>query len=73
MPAVRTAVLRILSRTGEELTRAQLQEQSGLPETTIRRVEEDLVVLGLANHRKDSSNKWLVRERGTVSEYGEIP
>ena len=37
-----------------------MQETTGLPETTIRRVEEDLVVLGLAERRK-SEGIWHVR------------
>jgi hypothetical protein len=73
VPAVRSAVIHLLSRQdGNELTRAELQEKTGLPETTIRRVEEDLVVLGLAEHRKesDSSNsRWLIRESALAAEY----
>jgi len=73
VPAVRSAVIHLLSRQeGYELTRAELQEKTGLPETTIRRVEEDLVVLGLAEHRKesDSSNsRWLIKESALAAEY----
>jgi hypothetical protein len=51
--------------------------KTGLPETTIRRVEEDLVVLGLADHRKDASNKWRVSQSDVAREYwrdtGETP
>ena len=36
------------------LTYAQLEEKTGLPPTTVRRVVEDLVVLGLAEQRKES-------------------
>jgi hypothetical protein len=69
VPAVRSAVIRLLSRQeGYELTRADLQEKTGLPETTVRRVEEDLVVLGLATHRKDK-NKWLIAESKLAAEY----
>jgi len=69
VPAVRSAVIRLLSRQeGTELTRAELQEKTGLPETTVRRVEEDLVVLGLATHRKDH-NKWLIAESALAGEY----
>jgi DNA-binding IclR family transcriptional regulator len=50
--------------------------KTGLPETTIRRVEEDLVVLGLADHRK-ASNKWRVSQSDVAREYwrdtGETP
>jgi hypothetical protein len=73
VPAVRSAVIHLLSRQdGDELTRAELQERTGLPETTIRRVEEDLVVLGLAEHRKekDAANaRWLIRESKLAAEY----
>ena len=70
VPAVRSAVIRLLSREeGRELTRAELQERTGLPETTVRRVVEDLVVLGLATQRKDQSGKWLVQEAGLARDY----
>jgi len=75
VPAVRASVIRLLSRyPGEELTRADLQEKTGLPESTVRRVEEDLVVLGLAEHRKDGdaqSARWLIRESRIGAEYWE--
>lgn len=69
VPAVRSAVIRLLSwQDGNELTRAELQEKTGLPETTIRRVVEDVVVLGLAEQRKDGG-KWLVRESDLARDY----
>jgi hypothetical protein len=49
-----------------------LQEETGLPETTVRRVEEDLIVLGLAEHRKDS-NRWLVRSSEITRGYWTVP
>ncbi len=73
VPAVRSAVIHLLARLeGSELTRAELQERTGLPETTIRRVEEDLVVLGLAEHRKenDAQNaRWLIKESTLAANY----
>ena len=69
VPAVRSAVIRLLSRQeGQELTRAELQEKTGLPETTLRRVEEDLVVLGLATHRKEK-NVWVVSQSEIAQKY----
>jgi hypothetical protein len=77
VPAVRSAVIHLLARhEGEELTRAELMERTGLPETTIRRVEEDLVVLGLAEHRKESdatNARWLIRESTVAREYWDSP
>ena len=70
VPAVRSAVMRLLSRHDEELSRADLIEKTGLPETTVRRVVEDLVVLGLAKLRKDN-NKWLVQESRAAADYWE--
>jgi hypothetical protein len=70
VPAVRTALVRLLWRMeGDALTRAQLQEETGLPETTVRRVVEDLVVLGLAEQRKDASGKWLVWQSDLAGAY----
>lgn len=70
VPAVRSAVIRLLSRyEGESLTLAELQEKTGLPETTVRRVVEDLVVLGLVTRRKDPSGKWLVAEAVLARDY----
>jgi hypothetical protein len=73
VPAVRTAVMGMLAAAdGGELTRAELQERTGLPETTVRRVEEDLVVLGLAQHRKGDKGLWLVSESTVAAEYGDV-
>jgi len=73
VPAVRTSLLRILSTAECALSRAEVQEFSGLPETTVRRVEEDLVVLGLVDRRKDSSGKWMVEASQTITDYGAMP
>jgi hypothetical protein len=70
VPAVRAAVIRLLGRMeGVSLTMAELQEKTGLPETTVRRVVEDLVVLGLATRKKDKSGKWLVAESTLAGDY----
>lgn len=70
VPAVRSAVIRLLSRQdGGELTRAELQERTGLPETTVRRVVEDLVVLGLADQRKGEDGRWHIRESSLAHVY----
>jgi hypothetical protein len=73
VPAVRVAVIRLLSRQdGNELTFADLEEKTGLPSTTVRRVVEDLVVLGLVDQRKETAaqnSRWLVRESLTASDY----
>jgi hypothetical protein len=73
VPAVRSAVIRLLGRMeGSPLTMAELQERTGLPETTVRRVVEDLVVLGLAQRRKDGKDgggKWLIWESRLAGEY----
>jgi hypothetical protein len=73
VPAVRTTLLRILLTAECALSRAQLQERSGLPDTTVRRVEEDLVVLGLADHRKNDSGKWMVEASQVITDYGAMP
>jgi DNA-binding IclR family transcriptional regulator len=66
-------VIRLLSRQdGNELTFADLEEKTGLPSTTVRRVVEDLVVLGLVDQRKETAaqnSRWLVRESLTASDY----
>jgi uncharacterized membrane protein len=68
VPAVRSAVIRLLSRQNDELTRAELQEKTGLPSTTINRVVEDLVVLGLADQHKEN-NKWMIVQSSTARDY----
>jgi hypothetical protein len=70
VPAVRMALIRLLGRmNGEPLTMAELQERTGLPETTVRRVVEDLVVLGLAQRAKNESGHWRVWESRLAGEY----
>lgn len=73
VPAVRSAVIHMLSRAeGMSLSYAELEERTGLPSTTVRRVVEDLVVLGLADRRKegDAANaRWLISESGLARYY----
>lgn len=73
VPAVRSAVIHLLSRQeGFSLTYAELEEKTGLPKTTVRRVVEDLVVLGLASQRKegDAANaRWLITESALARDY----
>jgi hypothetical protein len=71
VPAVRSAVIRLLANRDDELSRADLIERTGLPQTTVIRVVEDLVVLGLAKQRKDDSGKWLIRQSRTAADYWE--
>jgi NrS-1 polymerase HBD domain/IclR helix-turn-helix domain len=73
VPAVRTSLLRILSTAECALSRAQVQERSGLPESTVRRTEEDLVVLGLVDRHKNDSGKWMVEPSQAITDYGAIP
>jgi hypothetical protein len=70
VPAVRTTVMAALARRGGlSATRAELEEETDLPSSTVRRVEEDLGLLGLVDRTKDSSGKWIVAERDLVREY----
>ena len=68
VPAVRCQIIDLLSRAESAVTYSDLQEQTGLPETTVKRVVEDLHVLGLASRWKDS-NKWLVEQSARAAEY----
>lgn len=73
VPAVRTTVLRLLSREPGELTRAELAGQTGLPQTTVVRVTEDLAMLELATQRKNESGHWMIAASPTLRGYGELP
>ena len=80
VPAVRSAVIRLLARQeGIAIPYSDLEERTGLPKTTVRRVVEDLVVLGLAEQRKegDAANaRWLISESRLAADYwdrGESP
>ena len=50
------------------MTRAELQEKTGLPETTLAACRGDLVVLGLATHRKEK-NVWVVSQSEIAQKY----
>jgi uncharacterized membrane protein len=75
VPAVRSAVIHLLARqAGASLKIAELEEKTGLPKTTINRVVEDLVVLGLAKRWKQGSSDnapWLVAESRLAADYWE--
>jgi hypothetical protein len=45
-----------------------MQEKTGLPETTVKRVVEDLHVLDLAVRWK-ASNRWFVKQSKLTAEY----
>jgi putative DNA primase/helicase len=68
VPAVRCQVIELLSRCAAAVTYSDLQEQTGLPETTVKRVVEDLHVLGLAKRWKDA-NRWLVEQSTLAVDY----
>jgi hypothetical protein len=73
VPAVRSAVICLLARYADEpLAYSDLEEKTGLPKTTVRRVVEDLVVLGLASHQKESSAgnaRWLISQSTLAADY----
>ena len=52
VPAVRCSVLDCLGRQVAPVPYSVLQEETGLPENTCKRIAEDLVVLGLARRTK---------------------
>jgi DNA-binding IclR family transcriptional regulator len=61
-------VIDCLSRQSEPVDNAKIQEETGLPETTAKRVVEDLVALRLARRRKDS-NKWYIEQTDEARVY----
>jgi DNA-binding MarR family transcriptional regulator len=68
VPAVRCSVIGCLARQGEPVDNSTIQEETGLPETTAKRVVEDLVALKLARRQKDSG-KWYVEQTAIAREY----
>jgi hypothetical protein len=68
VPAVRCQLIELLARHQDELTTAQLQEGTDLPDSTLRRTVEDLVALGLVTRRKDN-NRWLVKQGDLLADY----
>lgn len=68
VPAVRCAVIETLSRLGEPVPLSRIEEETGLPDKTVRRVVEDVVALKLARRTKDSG-KWYVEQSVIAHEY----
>ena len=68
VPAVRCAVLDCLSRHGEPIPLATIQEETGLPERTAARVAEDIAVLKLARRFKDGG-RWYFERSAIARDY----
>jgi hypothetical protein len=71
VPAVRTVVVATLAKETKPLTNATIMEKTGLPETTTRRVVEDLVALRLARREK-VAGKWHTEQSETASDYWQV-
>jgi hypothetical protein len=71
VPAVRCAVVAVLARNTEPSTYAAIEEETGLPDKTVRRVVEDLVALKLARRVKDAG-KWYVEQSPLAHEYWDL-
>lgn len=68
VPAARYQVIGLLAHDGGTVTNQTLQEQTGLPATTIVRVVEDLVALGMIDRWKDG-NRWMIRQSAEAAAY----
>jgi hypothetical protein len=68
VPAVRCAVIDSLARKSEPIPLAVLEEETGLPDKTVRRVAEDVVALKLARRFKDSG-KWYFEQTAIAGDY----
>jgi hypothetical protein len=68
VPAVRCAVIDCLARQEEPVPYAQIEEETGLPDKTVRRVVEDVVALHLARRRKDGQ-RWLIEQSAIAHHY----
>jgi hypothetical protein len=68
VPAARYQVIGLLAHDGGVVTNAVLQEETGLPATTINRVVEDLVALGLVDRWKEG-NRWELRQSPEAAAY----
>jgi hypothetical protein len=68
VPAVRCTVLDCLSRQSEPVPLSAIQEETGLPDRTVHRVVEDVVVLGLAKRVKEAG-KWTVEQSDITKTY----
>jgi hypothetical protein len=68
VPAVRCAVIASLARQGEPIPLSTLEEETGLPDKTVRRVAEDVVALQLARRFKESG-KWFYQQSEVAHDY----
>jgi hypothetical protein len=68
VPAVRCAVIEYLARQSDPVPHSLIEEETGLPTQTVRRVVEDLVALQLARRVKDAG-KWYVEQSAIAHEY----
>jgi hypothetical protein len=68
VPAVRCQVIETLSRLREPTPLAMLEEETGLPAATVRRIVEDLTALRLANRTK-TNGKWYIEQSSIAHEY----
>ena len=60
VPAVRCGVIDCLARQAQPVPLSTLEEETGLPTNTVRKVAEDVVALKLARRFKESG-KWFFR------------
>jgi DNA-binding IclR family transcriptional regulator len=63
-------VIDCLKRSTEPIPLASLEQETGLPDKTVRRVVEDRVALELVERTKDAG-KWYVQESAIAHEYWE--
>jgi hypothetical protein len=68
VPAVRCAVIDCLARQAGPVPLSTIEEETGLPDRTVRRVVEDIVALRLARRVKDAG-KWYVEEGPIAHDY----
>jgi hypothetical protein len=68
VPAVRCAVIDCLARQPEPVPHALIEEETGLPDKTVRRVVEDVVALRLARRVKQNG-KWYVEQSAIAHDY----
>jgi hypothetical protein len=68
VPAVRCAVIDFLAHQTEPVTFSVIEEETGLPDKTVRRIIEDVVALRLARRTKDAG-KWYVEQSPIARDY----
>jgi hypothetical protein len=73
VPAVRKTILRCLHSAQLSLSHAQIEEGTGLPQTTISRTVEDLQLLDLVHRSKDERGHWYVDLAEDVAEHWTSP